>query len=189
MTRDGRVRITCFNASGQAQWLGPQSSVAAAMLYPGASLELRSVSSQEAQVWAQERDWSQEAACGFQRYPQVIHRDDVFDEGKTERFMVRAREIQWRVPLEQIPRLNRGVRYQIGELNRVEVADHLRRLEDRQLIRRVRIEEPVFYSPIMFLQKPSGKIRTEDFRLLNSYSEPWRSVFPGTLATLRKLDP
>jgi len=42
----------------------------------------------------------------------------------------------------------------------------------------------------MFLRKPSGKIRTvQDFRLLNSYSEPWRSVFPGTLETLRGVDP
>jgi len=190
LTKDGRVRITCFNASGQAQWLGPQSSVAAAMLYPGANLELQSVSSQEAQVGALERDWNQEAASVFKRYPQIIHSDDIFDAGKTGRFMVRAREIQWRVPLEQIPRLNRGVQYQIGELSRVEVIAHLRRLEDRQLIRRVRVGEPVFYSPIMFLRKPSGKIRTvQDFRLLNSYSEPWRSVFPGTLETLRRLNP
>jgi len=41
----------------------------------------------------------------------------------------------------------------------------------------------------MFLWKPSGKIRTvQDFRLLNSYLEAWRSVFPGTLETLWGLD-
>jgi len=70
------------------------------------------------------------------------------------------------------------------------MVEHLRRLEERQIIRRVRVGEPVFYSPVMFLRKPSGKIRTvQDFRLLNSYSEPWRGVFPGTLGTLQRLDP
>jgi len=190
LAKDGRVRVICFNASGQAQWLGPQSSVAAAMLFPGSSVELRSSEDQEAQVCAQGKDWGQEAAEVVKKFDQVVHRDGVFDEEKTKIFTVRAREIQWRVPLDQIPRLNRGLQYQSGELGRSELLDHLRQLEERRLIRRVKIGEPVFYSPVMFLRKPSGKIRTvQDFRLLNSYSEPWKSVFPGTLETLRGLSP
>jgi len=190
MTRDGRIRITCYNASGQAHWFGPQSSVAAAMLYPGADVEVRSVDSGEVPVLTQDRDWAQEAASIPQKHPQIVHQEEVFDEEKTSRFLVRTREIQWRVPFDQIPRLNRGIQYQSGELSRAEVAEHLSRLERRKLIRRIEVGEACFYSPVMFLKKPSGKIRTvQDFRLLNSYSEPWKSVFPGTLETLRRLDP
>jgi len=59
-----------------------------------------------------------------------------------------------------------------------------------QIDQEVRIGEPVFYSPAMFLRKPSRKIRTvQYFWLLNSYYEPWMSVFPGILETLRGLDP
>jgi len=190
LTKDGRVRVICFNASGQAQWLGPQSSVAAAMLYPEAMLYLRSPGEQEAAVCAQGRDWRQEAAQMIRRFPQVLHQDAPFDEEKTRVFTVQAREIEWRVSMDQIPRLNRGTQYRNGELSRAEIVEHLQLLEMRRLIRRIRIGEPAFYSPIMFLWKPSGKIRTvQDFRLLNSYSEPWRNVFPGTLETLRRLDP
>jgi len=190
LTQDGRVRITCFNASGQAQWIGPQSSVAAAMLYPEATLELQPFSSQGVPVCAQEIDWEQAAVELFQKYPQVLHQDGVFDEEKTRKFTVQAGEIQWRIPLGQIPRINRGIQYQTGELSRAEVLDHLQRLEDRRLIRRLNVGEAAFYSPVMFLRKPSGKIRTvQDFRLLNSYSEPWRSIFPGTVETLRGLNP
>jgi len=190
MTKDGRVRVICFNASGQAQWFGPQSSVAAAMLLPETRLELRSAVGQEARVCAQGIDWSKEAAGMIREFSRVIHREGPFDEEKTRVFTIRSKEIQWRVPLDQIPRLNRGVQYQNGELSRAEVTQHLRRLEERNLIRRVGVGEPIFYSPVMFLRKPSGKIRTvQDFRLLNSYSEPWRSVFPGTLETLRRVDP
>jgi len=125
----------------------------------------------------------------IRRFPQVLHQDAPFDEEKTRVFMVQAREIDWRVPMDQIPRLNRGLQYRNGDLSREEIAKHLRQLEERQLIRRIKIGEPAFYSPVMFLRKPSGKIRTvQDFRLLNSYSEPWRSVFPGTLETLRGVD-
>jgi len=190
LTKDGRVRVVCYNASGQAQWFGPQSSVAAAMLYPGANLELRSAEDREARICAQGRDWSQEAAAMIQKFPMVLHQEGPFDEEKTGIFTVRAGEIQWRVPLDQIPRLNRGLQYQSGELSREEVIRHLQGLESRRLIRRVGVGEPAFYSPVMFLRKPSGKIRTvQDFRLLNSYSEPWRGVFPGTLETLRRVDP
>jgi len=190
LAKDGRVRVICFNASGQAQWLGPQSSVAAAMLFPGTSLELRSSEGQEAQVCVQERDWSQEAAEMIRKFPEVLHRDEVFHEDRNRVFTVKAGEIQWRIPFDQIPRLNRGLQYQSGELGRSEILRHLQDLEDRRMIRRVGIGEPTFYSPVMFLRKPSGKIRTvQDFRLLNSYSEPWRSVFPGALETLRGVDP
>jgi len=188
-SKDGRIRISIFNASGQAQWLGPQSSVAAALLYPGAELQLRFAADQESQACALGRDWSQEAEGLLDGFPRVLHQEGKFDEEKTGVFMVLAGEIQWRIPLDQIPRLNRGVQYRSGELSRAEVTDHLRQLEGRNLIRRIGVGEPAFYSPVMFLRKPSGKIRTvQDFRLLNSYSEPWRSVFPGTVDTLRRLD-
>jgi len=190
LTQDGRIRVTCFNASGQAHWFGPQSSVAAALLSPGSEMEIREADEQEALICHQEEDWGRAARGLIQEFPRVLHQDGPFDEERTRAFRVQATEIQWRVPLGQIPRLNRGVQYQSGELSRTEVLQHLHSLESRRLIRRVRVGEPVFYSPVMFLRKPSGKIRTvQDFRLLNAYSEPWRSVFPGTLETLRSVDP
>jgi len=191
LTRGGRVRVVCFNASGQAQWFGPQSAVAAALLYPGAQVVLRSEEDQEARVCAQGRSWSQEMSWLFRRFPQTLSQDEApFDEGRTRIFLVGAGEIEWRVPVSQIPRLNRGVQYQSGELSVLEIKEHLKRLEERRLIRRVRPGERIFYRPVRFLRKPSGKVRTvQDFRLLNAYSKPWRSVFPGTLETLRKINP
>jgi len=160
------------------------------LLTPGSAVEIREADEQEAPICHQEEDWGRTARELIQKFPRVLHQDGPFDEERTRAFRVKAGEIQWRVPLGQIPRLNRGIRYQSGELSRAEVLQHLHSLESRRLIRRVRVGEPVFYSPVMFLRKPSGKIRTvQDFRLLNSYSEPWRSVFPGTLETLRSVDP
>jgi len=95
------------------------------MLYPGTSLELRSSEDQEAQVCVQEGEWSQEAAEVIRRFPEVLHGDEVFREDKNRVFTVQAKEIQWRIPFDQIPRLNRGLQYQSGELGRSEILQHL----------------------------------------------------------------
>ena len=190
LSPSGQVRLQCYNSRDEAIRFTPRTAIAALIVQADVTVEIE----EEGEHLC--ANTSKEVIPGLpslrRQYPDVFSRSSNTNQEKLSVLTVRAKEIHWKVPMEQIPRSNRGIEYSVGELSETRIQEHLDDLESRQIIRRVRLGEPIFYSPVLFLPKPRSKtkIRTvQDFRLLNSYMYPWRCIFPGTLATLRRIRP
>ena len=184
LSKENQARLQVYNSLNRAYHFGPKACVAAVLH----SRDVQILFGEEAKCEHVEKMEFMDVDSLCRRYPQVFNSESPVDEEKTRALIVRASELQWRVPMNQIPRSNSGVRYNSGELSDQEIGDHMTALETKGVVRKLRPGEPAFYSPVMFLKKKSGKIRTvQDLRLLNAYLEPWRCAFPGTLETLRRI--
>jgi len=105
------------------------------------------------------------------RYPELSKGQKPFASApKSREIEVCHREILWKVPLDRIPLVSRGIQYDPSDVTTVEALSYLDALIQLRVIRSLSIGEKAFYSPALFLRKPKGGIRKViDFRMLNSY--------------------
>lgn len=82
-----------------------------------------------------------------------------------------------------------GVTYDAGEVSQREAEAMVSKLEAEGIISKFPEEEKRFFIQVMFLKKHGGQgvRKVVDFILLNAYSRVWKTNFPGTLATVRKI--
>ena len=179
----GIIRTTIWNATQEARCLSARTCLVAVLRLPGAKFVMTASDI----CGAHATEEGKRIDAWMKLYPAVFSTPR-FDEERALRLEIRASEIEWTVPIDRIPLMNRGVSYGVGEIRQEDAKAELNRLEDQGVIRRLRATERAFYSPILWVRKKDGSPRcTIDLRLLNAYVKPWRSATPGVMATLQSI--
>ena len=116
--------------------------------------------------------------------------DNISDYGGSpslQELKVRADEIQWRAP---IPFANSGSPPCMTDCSPEAVQSEIQSLLKRGIIRELSFSDRGYFSPVIFLKKPDGRVRiVVDFQKLNRYSEVWNTHTLDTRSAVRAIDP
>ncbi len=100
---------------------------------------------------------------------------------------VRADELQWRAP---IPFSDSGSPPCMTDCSLEAARSEIQSLLTRGIIRELAYSDRGFFSPVIFLKKPDGRVRlVVDFQKLNRYSEVWNTHTLDTRNAVRNIDP
>jgi len=183
ITRDSRLRLHLFNSNKNPRVLSPKVHVLGILKQTeerfsvrySDSLSLLITSPKSVEAWEE-------------KYPRVFSTPAF---GLTETnldLMVHETELEFIVPLDQIPLNNRGESYPHIDVSEQEVNNTLTDMVQRGIISAVDVSERGFCSPILFLKKKAGGVRaTLDLRVLNKYVKSYRDVQPGVHELLSRI--
>lgn len=187
LAESGLVRLQIFNATPETKMLSARLQLVAILRLADARF---SIEDDEQRVEAADTVLEVPTAKSVEEwtaeFPRVFEEPRFDYDGRAKGLEVSHREVEWRVPFKDIPRANRGVTYGSGAVSEEEAQQTLDQMQRQGVIRRLAPEERAFFSPVLWVRKPSGSVRpTIDLRLLNEYSNTWNNVNPGVQQTLR----
>ena len=100
---------------------------------------------------------------------------------------VKAEELVWK---SSVPFSNSGSPPCLTDCSMEAAQAELRSLLSRGIIQELSCFDRGFFSPVVFLKKPDGRVRVVvNFQKLNQYSEVWNSYTPDTRTVVRAVDP
>ena len=180
-----QVRVQLFNSATEARMLAAKLCLVAVLLMPDARVEIEQ---EEAETLCNAEDTEAQNHDWTKRYPRVFAEPTFDQDDRASDLEVTRKEIEWRIPFDEIQVANRGIEYGRGDISPEEASETLRTMERQGVIRRMHPDERALFSPDLWVRKTNGSVRpTIDLRLVNQYSETWRNVNPGVLATLRQI--
>lgn len=173
-----------FNANEEAKIINQKLCLTGILLYPGVEVKWDKICMEERPLGVNRvemKEWEQNYPSLFKETTQYINNSFL------RKLQVCHKEIEWKIQLENIPRTNIGVTYNVSEVGEKEAMEFVRKLEREGIVSQLEVTKKGFYSHVMFLQKASqkGVRKVVDFRLLNAYALTWKTNFLGTLATIR----
>ena len=196
LSNEGTVRVQIYNSADEAKLLSPKLKAAAIIKTPESRFDISEPEATREEdgspatspVSASAHTKKADLDHWVQKYPAVFSKG-IFGAGKTiARLKICHNEIEWLKDVADIPRCNRGARYETGDVSTKEANEVLTDMEARGVIRRVKPGERVFLSPTIWVRKPSGKARkTLDFRLLNTYCRTWKTQMTSVKETVSSI--
>ena len=109
------------------------------------------------------------------------------DSSTLQELQVRADELEWRSP---IPFTDSGTPPCLTDCSPEAARSEIKSLLSRGIIRELSYSDRGFFSPVIFLKKPDGRVRiVVDFQRLNRYSNVWNTHTLDTRNAVRAVDP
>lgn len=146
ISKEGTIRLQIFNMSKEAKRLTQKVNLIGLLLRTDCEVK---VMEEETGVIKEVNALYQKNSV-IDKFPQLFDMKRSYGETNSLKAMtISNREIDWKIPIQEIPKSNRGLVYNIGQVSRADVMEYLKQLEREKIIRRLRPEERVLFSPVM----------------------------------------
>ena len=195
--KNGRVSVRIHNFSDRLTTLSPKLKVVrgtfsgSGRILNDPQLVLR-LTSQDSPT-SERPDVGLESSPSFSvwqsRFPYLFaDNDSSYATSSTLRaLVVRADDLIWKSP---VPFADSGAPPCFTDCSAQHARHEIESLLSRGIIQEVPRFDRGFFSPVIFLRKPDGRVRVVvNFQKLNHYSEVWNSHTPDTRTAIRAVEP